>query len=351
MAIQSIGGYGLPFPAWPTLLATTPAFVNFTIDANGEKAAIIFAASAAKAIHKVHFRTGTVTTGGTLDIRVETVDNAANGDPTGTLWAATTNGSSVVAGTDDNVWKSVTLTADATVSIGNIVALVAVCGSPGSLSLLGFGDQSTGFPYGDLYTGTWTKNLVLPIMVPEYSDGSFEPIFGLSDTGDPVTTTSTFNSGSTTNRRGNRFTLPFPARAKGCWVWADTDGDYTVILYDTDGTTPLATTASVNNFQRQANAASIHLYPFTTTASLAAGSMYRLAIVPSSVTNVTVYDVAVVSAAMLDMFPGGQNCHLDIYTSGAWVNTTTARTYLGVFLDGFDDGAQTGGGGGFIIGG
>lgn len=92
MALQSIT-HGYPFPAPPLTAAGAPSLGNYLLDANGEKAALVFAATAAKAIRKIHFRTGTVTTGDTVDCRVETVDTAANGDPTGTLHTTNSNGS------------------------------------------------------------------------------------------------------------------------------------------------------------------------------------------------------------------------------------------------------------------
>lgn len=342
MAIQSIK-HGLPFPAWPVEGSGVPSLSNYLIDASGEKVAVVASATAAKSIRTIHFRTGTVTTGDTLDCRVETVDNAANGDPTGTLWATNTNGSCVVASSDDNVWKSATLTADATLAIGDVFAIVIVNGGGGgNLNIAGFADSAPLFPYGDHFTSAWAKVGAPPLIVAEYSDGSFEPIYGIADSGGPITTT-TYNSGSTTNRRGNIFQLAFPSRAKGCWAWVDADGDFTVKVYDSAGTSVLATTATINNFQRLSNAGRIAFYPFLASVSLSAGTNYRIAVVPGTVTNLSTYEFDVPAAGMLDMFPGGQSCHASVFTSSAWVETTTRRGYLGLFLDGFDDGASAGG--------
>lgn len=345
MALQSFK-HGVPFPAWPTGPSNIPpALTNtYQIDAADEKAALIISASVAKSIHKVHFHTQAVTTGDTVDVRVETVDSAANGDPTGTLWATNTNGAVVVASSDDDVWKTATLTADAALAIGDVVALVIVNGGGGGNMLLsGWGGGVSGaeFPYGDAYAGSWAKQGRTLLIVPEYSDGSFAPIFGYTDFGALITSTS-FNSGSATNRRGNIFQLPFPARANGCWAWVDADGAFTVKLYDSDGTTVLATTAAITIFQRQTNSGGLMFFPFTATASLAKNTNYRLAVVPSSVTSLSTYELNGVSAAMLDMFPGGQNCYASVYTSGAWVETTARRGYLGVLLDAFDDGVSAG---------
>jgi hypothetical protein len=346
MALQSIN-HGFPFPAWPTSASGVPSTSGaFAIDAAAEKAASIWVASAAKAIRTIHIRTATVATGDTVDVRVETVDSAANGDPTGTLHTTNSNASLAIGSGDDNVWKSVQLTADtATLAIGDVFACVVVNGGGGgNIQIAGYQDQSVaGIPYGDLFTASWAKNSNAALIIPQYSDGSFEPIFGFADTGGPINTT-TFNSGTATNRRGNIFQVPFPCRAKGAWAWVDADGDFTIKLYDSDGTTVLATTANVNRFQRQGAAGALSFVPFTAAATLAANTSYRIVVVPADTTNLSTYDFDVPAAAMLDMFPGGQNCHASVFTSSAWVETTTRRGYLGVFLDAFSDGIGAGGG-------
>lgn len=342
--IQSLK-HGVSLPPAPTTVSLAPSIggATYVLDAASEKAAYVFSASAAKAIRKVHFRTVVTTTGDTVDVRVETVDGAANGDPTGTLHTTDSNAAVVIANGDDNVWKSATLTADtAALTVGEVVAIVIVNGGGGgSWQIAQYSDQGAMLPYGDLFTSAWAKQLGPPVIVAEYSDGSFEPVFGYTDVGGPITT-NTFKSDDATNRRGNIFQLAFPARAKGCWVWIDADSDYTCKLYDSDGSTVLATTATINAFQRQATGAGVQFLPFTTTASLLKATNYRIAIVPGTTSNLSAYDFDVPSAGMLDLFPGGQLMHRSVFTSSAWVETTTSRTYIGVILDGFDDGASGG---------
>lgn len=352
MAMQEWKG-GVPYPMYPTAAANAAASLQAVLlDAANEKAANIFAATAAKAIRTVHVHTGTVTTGDTVDVRVETVDSASAGTPTGTLWGTNTNGALVIADGDDNAWKSVQLTADtAALALGDVFALVVVNGSaPGNLNIQTYLRGLTGFPYATHFTTFWLKlsSTNGALIVPQYSDGTFEPVFGFTDVGGPITAT-TFNSGSTTNRRGNIFQVPTTCRAKGCWVYVDADGDYTVKLYDSDGSTVLATTATINRFQRTGTAGALHFHPFTTTATLSASTNYRWALVPSSVTNLTTYDWDGPTAAYLDMFPGGQSMHRSLFTSSAWVETTTARTLGGVILDGFGDDAGGGGSPIFVI--
>jgi hypothetical protein len=339
-----------PFPAWPTLVSGLPSLAGtYVLDAASEKACIIYAATTAKEIDKVHFRTGTVTTGDTVDVRVETVDDAANGDPTGTLVDTNSNIAVAVANGDDNVWKSATLTANATPAIGDVVALcVTNGGGGGNMALANFADTTGGFPYGDLFAAAaWAKQLAPLMAIPEYSDGTFEPIFGFPDSGGPINTNS-YDSNDTTNRRGNIFQLINAATARGCWVWIDADAAFSCKVYAANGTDVLATTAEVNAFQRQGTGAGIQSYPFTASVELSAGVNYRVAIVPSVTTaTVTTYDFDVHAAGVLDMFAGGTEMHATAFTSSAWVETTTKRAYVGLMLEAVT--ATTGGG--RIIGG
>lgn len=348
MAIVTFGGT-VPFPAWPTLSAGTPSLSTstFTIDAANEKAARVDLSTVSKSIRYVYLRTATVTTGDTVDVRIETVDT--DGLPSGTLWAANTNAALVIANGDDTVWlKAGPLTADAALSVGSVYAIVVVNGGAGgNIQIASFQDQSAMVPYGVHFTTTWSKRDVAPAYLLEYADGSSSPVYGVSDYGGPITA-QTFNSGSTTNRRGNAITVPFPCRVSGCWVWLGTSTATTcsVVLYDTDGTTVLATTGTVDSDTAEATSAGIAFLPFTAPATLAAGGPYRLAFVPATTTNQTMYDFDLPAAAVMDSFPGGQALHRSVFTSSAWVETTTARSYLGLLIDGVSDGTGGGSSGG-----
>lgn len=348
MALQSIKG-GLPIPLWPPQYTTAPnnASSTYTINAAGEKVALVCRATATKSIRKIVFRTATVTVGDTLDCRIETVDGTT-GDPSGTLFGTNTNVSLVVNSTDDNLWlTTAALTADASVNKGDLFAIVLVNGGGGgNMQIQGYGDdvQASGFPYGDLFdTGAWAKSAAAtPVMGVEYSDGSYEAILGLHGAG--VVNNNTFNSGSSPSRRGNLFTLPFPARAAGCWAWVDADGDFTIRLYDSDGTTVLATTGSIDKDVRQNTAAGMFFLPFTATANLSKNTNYRISIEPDTVTSLISYDFDVPTAGYMDQFCGGQSVYSTTYTSPNWTETTTKRAFVGVFLDAFDDGTAVGGG-------
>lgn len=340
MAVQSIGGPIAFPPPWQFTGGLTLTTNTYVLDAADEKVALVCRSPRAGNIRRIHFRTGTVTTGATLDCRIETV-SAADGNPTGTLWATTTNAAAVVADTDDNTWKSsAPLTADATVAQGDEFAVVIVnpSGSPGNLQIGHFSDEHHSlYPYGALFTASYAKQTFMPSIALEMSDGTYLPIFGHY----PVTGVNavTYNSGSASDERGNRFISPFACRAVGAWVWHNGIGAnvaFDVVLYDTAGT--VAASGSFDGDRQQSVGTAGGLFiPFTASVTIAAatGSPYRVVLKPTSASNVTLLDIDVAVAAILDSLPGGAAWH---YTeradAGAWSDTTTKRAMIGLLLDG-----------------
>lgn len=350
MALQGSIQFEIPYP--PLSPSGAPTFNSgVTIDAANEKVAWIFNAPKSGDIRKVGFRTGTVATGATVDVRIETVD-AATGDPSGTLWAANTNVSHAIANGDDSVWlTTAALTADATVVKGDLLAVVIANpgASFGNIAFGAFDDDSASsgpaMPYQDLFTASWTKQTAGGgwLIAVEYSDGSYAYVPGcwaLSSV-----STDTYNSGSTPDERGVKFRLPYPVRVTGFWAWLDLDGDCDIVLYDSDGTTALLT-KSLDSSQRVGTAGRLLYYNFASTANLSANTYYRLVIKPTTVTNVSSYRLTAPSSAAMDTYHGGQDFHNTTRTdAGAWTDTTTDRPMLGIVADAFDDAVSAGGGG------
>ena len=347
MTIQTVSG-GMWFPR-PPAASTAPGFSTtaLVIDASGEKAAFIVRGLKAGNIDAILWRTGTVTTGGTVDVRLETVD-ATTGDPTGTLWGTTTNGAEVIADGDDNVVKITSLTLDAAITADDVVAVVIVRdGVAGNMQIVGFPDDSIWYqPYADLFTAAWAKVANLsPVVGFRYDDGSYAFVPGCW----PMSTLATISvdSGATPDVYGNRITLPFPCRVAGWWFWADMDGDVAIKLYDTDGVSVLASDVLDLNM-RPATNAGIFTGMFTSAVDLSTSGTYRLGLEPSSATALTVYSFTVAAAAVMDAFEGGQLIYQttakDPTGTGSWTDTTTARMFMGLIVSGFGD--DTGGAGG-----
>jgi hypothetical protein len=343
MALQPLKGFLIPdIPRNP---AGAPGTNSLTIDAASEKVAMIFQAPKTGSIDRVYFKTGTVTTGATVDVRLETVDSAT-GDPTGTLVAANTNASQVIGNSDDNVWFEVTLTAAGAVTRGTFYAIVVVnpAGSPGNLSIHELNDDAVGSAYTTLFTTVWTKQVGSSIGAVRYNDGSYDYMPGFWPFN--AINSLAINTGTTPDEVGLIFQLPFPVRVAGAWVWADFDGDADIKLYDSDGTTVLASISTDLNIRR-VTSGDVHIFFFTASAELLKNTNYRLSLLPTTATSLTLYEYQMTSAELLNIMAGGQAFHrTDRTDAGAWAQTTTKRPQMGLVLDAFDDGVGGGSSGG-----
>lgn len=358
MTIQSIpAGLWIPRP-FPDIGTPSLTFYSSVSNAGG-KIGWILAAPKAGNIHKVVWGTRTVTTGATVDVRLETIDATVTpAVPSGTLFGTTTNGAQVVASSDDNVTFTTTLTADATVTQGQLFAVVIANASPGSMSiptcLTGL-STILGFPYIAVFNGTsWAASTtgVVPSLSLEYSDGSYAPIQGVW----PASATLNTNAMSTSTTPdvwGLRFQLPFPARVRGAWGIINGSGDFTVRLvnsaYNQGALTGILATATLDKDERAATPRTYN-FTFDNSVSLAANTNYRLIVSPSTTTSLSVYDLSLVTAAQMNAWEGGSNFMLtsakDPTQDSDWTNYnsgTFREPFIGLLLDGFDDAVSTGG--------
>lgn len=350
MPITAHRGLGWAIPLIPTHLGiNTPSASTFaTLDAASEAVAIICRYEpddgASRTIQNILFRTGTVTTGGAndLDCRIETVD-PTTGLPTGTLWNLNGTGASPninhdLADANDNTWIiTAALTNGAVLVKGDIFAVVIrqPAASFGNWALVGSAREFFHGPMGaaDPTAAGWAKNnAALPMITVAYSDGSYGHLDNMMGFGVPRSTA--FNSGSATNRRGNLFQLPYPVRAQGAWgVINPTAGaDYSIRLYDSAGS-QLATTGTIDGDTWQN---SLRFHRFTTAVDLARLTNYRIAVVPETANNLSLYAFDVRDVSMMEMNPLGQFMFESLFTSSAWVDSATAsRSLLGLVAAGF----------------
>ena len=353
MALQNIGFCYIP--AEPYNIGGTPGFLasSFTLDAADEKAAIVIQATETGTLSIIHFRTATVTTGATVDVRVETVD-ATTGLPTGTLWAANTNGSQVIGSGDDQTAFAVTLTSGASVTKGDLFAIVIVnpAGAPGNMQITGT-DASVrpgvNFPYSLLYTTSYAKSTVNLSIGFEYNDGSFAP----SPYNHFYTTISSTSYNNTTNpnHRGLYFQLTVPCRVIGFYTPYDIDNVADILLVDdswdgTDGDA-LALYSLDPDIRRLATAGS-WVGLFDAPVTLAANTIYRLIMKPTSASNIVEYRAVVSDVDMWAQTSAPAAFQLttanDPNDATDWTQTTTERPFIGLVIDQFDDGANVGGG-------
>ena len=347
MALQVVKGKAGWFPPRPNHVASGTAW-SFTtsallLNAASEKAAFIFDIGKTGSIDKIHFRTATVTTGGDVDVRLETVDGAT-GFPTGTLYGANTNGALTIADANDNTAFAVSLTTDASVTEGDLVAIVIV-NSPtivGNFQIAALGATNawgSEFPYCALEdAAVWAvaTGTPVPVCTLEYSDGSFEPIPGAFWA--TALANTAFNTGSGSISRGNKFQVPFPVRVNSFWVWADLDGDATMKLYDENGTTVLLS-KTMDKDVRGGTGYGRLSRRFPGTTDLKPNTYYRLVLEATSATSVTLPEFTVGANAQMDAHDLGQLCHLAHGASGSWTDVPTQRAMMGVGGSALDDGA------------
>lgn len=355
MALVAVpGGFNLPrhpagFPAGG------PTYGNMLIDVAGEEAALVCYAPFTGNLRKIHFRTATVTTGDTVDVRVETVD-LADGQPSDTLFGTDTNGSVVIADGDDNVIKTATLTADAAVTKGtSLIGVTIVNGSvPGVINIANSNWDNTQrrFPYSSLFAAAaWANNVSSNVYALEDDGGVIYHIPGVYFTS--TITAATFNNTSTPDVWGVRIKVPFPCKVDGCWFHCDGDGDIVFKLYDSDGVSVLATTDHDSNV-RSATTGGGYYLPFTNDEpTLTKDTFYYLAAEPSSATSITLWRMALPSEASMGSWELGNNMHVasakDPTGTGDWTHYNNAtdgfeKMLCGLHISALDDGAGAGGG-------
>jgi len=352
MTMQAAFG-GMAFPPPPGITGTPSRLTTTLIDAAIEKAGLVCHAPKTGNIAKILWATVLVTTGATVDVRLETV-SLTNGNPTGTLFGTNTNGAQVVAASDDNVIFTTTLTAVAAVVAGDLLGVVIAnpAVSFGNMQIASCSmNGDLAFPYGLLFTASWAKfGTSGPVMIGfEYDDGSHVPIPGVYPASSAVVLT-TFNTGSTPDAVGLRFQLPLSVRVSGCWVAVRPTGDFIVRLVTTAynqgaGTGILASTPTVDkDANRDSATGLIALLPFTASVTLDPNTNYRLIVEPTTATSLDIYSITVGALNQLDGFPGGQNFHRttakDPTADGDWTNDNSAafrHPLMGLMIDGVDD--------------
>lgn len=347
MALAAIGGSGICVPphmaGFRSDTPTTSGFTAFSAADQGCGMVVIPLESAN--VRKVRFRTGTVTSGGTSDLNVAIQALGGDGLPSGN-WATNTNIAHDLIDTDDNIWiTTAALTADAAVVKGTPFAVTIQNPNTGfgNWNLSGQTREAFGLPHPLYHNGTsWAKNTTvgIPQILLEKDDGTFLKVAGII--GGQTSGTTAFNNGSGSPERGNIFQVAAPMRVEGFWavITNAAAADFRILLYSSDGTTVLARTPTVDGEVGQGGLRYFAFDPtLASTIDLAASTNYRVVVQPQSANSVTLYRYDVTTAAVLDLYPLGQNCHTTAGSSGSWTQTTTSREMLGVIASHFDDGA------------
>lgn len=336
------------------------------IDATGEKFSFVGQVwnkdGTSKDIRKLHFRFGAVTKAGGsgLTASLQNVSTAA-GPPMQPDETQDQTVAIAAAGVTANTWYTTgNLSADRTVTFGEFLSVVIEFDGSGRLGADSFMINcpgTAGGAFNDLRGGTalktggsWAAIGLANAVILEFSDGTFGGLMPNAPM-DSFNTTA-FNSGSAADEVALKFTVPAACKVSGGVVTLQVaaSADFDVVLYV--GTTALATVSvDANQVYAQGSVRQCRFsFPEQT---LTAGTTYYLAVKPTTVNNVSVYDIGVNTANHLQSFPGGTTWHFaSRVDAGAWTAVTTRVPIgFGIVIDAIDDGNGTGGVTARVIGG
>jgi hypothetical protein len=340
----------LPNPIWypnaafgSTLLAIAS---SATLDAAGEYVAYIFRAKEAMTISHFGFRPSTVAGSGTVDMRIETV--GADGNPSGTLWAVNTN----IAGEalSSNTWYLGALTASASIAVGDMVAAVITYNSGTSVQVGHFtGAVAAGFQGRQSYRvistgGSAAKSLGLGNAALGSSATTFYRIPTIW--AGTAETDTNFASGSSPNRYGIRFQVPFACRLIGFSFNTQLNGNFNAVLYSDAG----SSLASVSVDGDTYNDGEMGAVTFASPQTLTAATWYRATIEATEAgVSQEVQTITLPSADYIGTTPWGENVHLTTHNGAAWDDTNTdIIPLMFLLLDQIDDGTGSGSGGSIL---
>lgn len=312
---------------YPWDLSQSIVVTTMALTATTHRAAAAFQAPTSGSLSQVGFRTGSVTTAADLRVRVETI--ASDGNPSGTLVAAGAEQTVASASVTANTWIDVTLGTAPTVSTGDLLYLVidAPSGTPNLNISRTSGGVSYALPFTNLFTTLWARSESSRPVMAVMIGGSWRTVPQTF----PVATISTtsFNSGSTPDERGNKFTMPVDAQVDGAWVALNTTGGGAcdIVLYDSSSTV-LASQSIPASFPTL-NAP--HLVMFDSAVSLAKNDVCRIVLKPTSVTNVALPHRTFPDATRAALM-GGDFHRTTRVDGGAWTDTTTARENIGLMI-------------------
>lgn len=319
-------------------IAAGPTYstTSFVIDAANEKGGVVYQAPKTGSVTHIWWRTGVVTTGATVNVRIETV--GATGDPTGTPCG--TQGTQVVADTDDNVDFFTPLGANCSVTRGTVYAILIEnpAASFGNMQIVGNSDRLAYFPYGLSYTTGYGKGAVSVMAAMRYSDGTYGYVPGI-DLFDSITS-RTYNNGSTPDIWGNRFKFKTKKRVYGAYLHGDFDGDFTVKIISStyaDGGGALASYAYDADYEGGATGLNSYVI-FDQSVDIEPDTYYRIVVEPTTATNTTVYSVGYSSAPLSNAAPDAVEYHLTSSKTpsgdASWTNYNNETDGYGLALIG-----------------
>jgi len=345
MAFYPIQG-GLWIPDGIRSGTNAVAFSSLLMDAAAEKVAHIFPVPKTGTLDTFEFLLGTVTQAPVNGLRCSFQDvSLTTGDPD----AAVDQFRTVTAGLTSNTWVSPGLiTSDGTdsgtkrsVTRGDLMCAVieyASFSASDSLNInvlnINGGCGLMFRSYVDHFTAAWAKNASVGGNIAlKYNDGSYGYV--PTYTAASAINTHTYDSATATSERALYFKFPIRVKVGGAWLrvgGVSTGSDFQVILYDSDGTTSLATVSVDGNAHAAMTVDRTCFVQFPTEVTLLGDTFYRLSIKPTTANDIRVYDLQVSTAGIMDAHEGGQSFYASEKVSGTWQETTTRRPFMGLLV-------------------
>lgn len=325
-----------------------------TLNATDHFSGFVFRAPTTGAIDAIGYLTGTVQgAAGSVDIDVRVVSVSTDGLLDDTLHAANTNGTQNILATQDVTWFMTTLTANATVTAGQIVGVklkVTAFNTPTSITFTNrILDDKGATCYCVSSTGVQTKTAgASPLLGVRYSGSTdFVPIANMW----PVSAvgSATFHTSTTITRAGLYWQDTAPGRLAGGWIYMDSQavagGVFKLVLRSTADDSVLAETPTIDDDHMLTTAHDLHWLRFTAPYDYSAATNYRLLLEPSTTNAVEIQFMDVNSAGVLGGMPMGVNCHYTTLTNSTYAQTNTRWPAMGLLITGRDNGAGAAGGG------
>jgi len=297
-------------------------------------------------VSHVGFNAGTATGSPTCTVSIEGV--ATTGFPDG---AATFGGSAGTTATiTSDTWVLTALGGSATIPRGSIFCVKIAYASGTSQVIRHVGsivlNVMCSLPYRVINTGTPTR-AIMQDYIPLVALGSSSTVFYQLTNALPLTATAAGGFNNTNSaKRGLRFVIPMDCRAAGIrWFNTSSTGNYNIVLYD-DAGAELSSSSTAIDGDHNANGTfgSINAH-FDNPVTLAAGTAYRIAIEPSSTTNVNVQTFTLPSSDYFSGTPAGGTAVYTTFATATWTDSTTQLPMMDLIIDQLDDGAGGGGGG------
>lgn len=360
MTLQTIPGMSMVTPPVPYFASNSISFSSILIDASTEKVAFIGNVAnkdrASKNITKVGFRTGTVSlnASSTIKTSIQSVSTTAStpGEPTGTILGATNNGfvTEASSGFSSNSWHQTgALGETVTVSHGDLIAVVIEYGTFTAADACNISalQAPTGLHRAQtcLFTASWAVQSVSANVILEFDDGTFGTLGGAFPCS--ALTSIAYNANTAgADEYALEINVPFTCKIDGAFVAVIVGGsgaDFDVVLYD--GTTAVET-RSIDASTLAAISGMRYLYiPFTQQRTLSANTTYRIAVKPTTGTNVTLQAFDVSASGHWQAHAMGASWVLGSrLDGGSWAAATaTRRPLIAVCISALDDGAGSGG--------